>query len=269
MFNNSSVVSNLIETAFGSIYIGWTGLTKIWIGLSSNASSSNDVVSISSSKSSISKSSKSISIIVTIEDSSALIPLAITVPASKTAPSSTFNSEMLGKVCTTPGRIVISCITSLNSLNSTIPSIWQYTSFTTSVPAVTKVPFSTIFKEESLLIWWTSSGINTILPAFVTIWLSSTSTSTYLISPEEVTEHSSSTNSATIMPFSTVVSIGALTIYFSPDFLTVHNCSFFVCSNVAFEGLKDAITIVISLPFTIFLIVFLPDLISSISKSSA
>ena len=87
-----------------------------------------------------------------------------------------------------------------------------------------------------------------MLPGLVTIWFSSTSISTYLISPEDDTEHSSSTNSAIIIPFSTVVSTGALTIYFSPDFSTVHNCSFLVCSNLAFAGAKEAITIVISLP---------------------
>ena len=66
--------------------------------------------------------------------------------------------------------------------------------------------------------------------------------------PEEVTAHSSSINSAIIIPFSTGVSTGAFTMYFSPVLSTVQICSFFVCSNVAFSGDKDAITIVISLP---------------------
>ena len=57
-------------------------------------------------------------------------------------------------------------------------------------------------------------------------------------------------------------------MYFSSDFLTVHNCSFLVCSNLAFEGAREAITIVISLPETILLILPLPDLISSTTKSS-
>ena len=46
----------------------------------------------------MSKSSKSISIIVTIEVSLALMPFAITVPASTTAPSSTLSSDTLGSV---------------------------------------------------------------------------------------------------------------------------------------------------------------------------
>ena len=100
------------------------------------------------------------------------------------------------------------------------------------------------------------------------IWFSSTSTSTYLISPDELTAHSSSINSAIIIPFSTVVSTGAFTIYFSPVLLTVHNCSFLVCSNVAFSGINEAITIVNSLPCTIFLIFLPSNLTSSITKSS-
>ena len=123
MLINSSVVLNPIVTSLGSMNIGCTGLTRICIGLSSNDSCSKDVVSISSSKSSISKSSKSISIIVTIEVSFALIPLAIVVPASTTEPSSTLSSDTFESVCTSPGLIVTSWITSLNSLNSTIPSI--------------------------------------------------------------------------------------------------------------------------------------------------
>ena len=47
-------------------------------------------------------------------------------------------------------------------------------------------------------------------------------------------------------------------MYFSPVFGTVHNCSFFVCSNTALEAWIEAITIVNSLPETIFLI-FLPS----------
>ena len=68
------------------------------------------------------------------------------------------------------------------------------------------------------------------------------------------------------MPFSTVVSIGHLTIYFSPVLSTVQNCSFLVCSKVAFDGCNDAITIVNSLPATIFLIVLPSNLTSSTSS---
>lgn len=110
--------------------------------------------------------------------------------------------------------------------------------------------------------------MNTTSPAFVMIWFSSTSTSTYLISPEEATEQSSLINSAIIIPFSTVVSTGDLTIYFSPVLLTVQICSFFVCSNEALEGAIEAITIVNSLPETIFLIFLPSNLTSSITRSS-
>ena len=100
------------------------------------------------------------------------------------------------------------------------------------------------------------------------IWFSSTSTSTYLISPEELTAHSSSISSAIIIPFSTGVSTGAFTIYFSPVLSTVQSCSFLVCSNEALSGIKDAITIVISLPWTTFLMFLPSNLTSSITKSS-
>ena len=39
------------------------------------------------------------------------------------------------------------------------------------------------------------------------------------------------------------MSTGAFTIYFSPVLSTVQICSFLVCSNVAFSGSRDAITI--------------------------
>ena len=143
----------MIETSLG-LSNTWTGLIKICTGWFSIESSSNPIEeSISSSKSSIAISSTEESIIVTTEVVLALMPSAITVPFLITSPSSTFNSEMLDKVWTSPGLIVTSWITSLYSLNSTIPSMWQYTSFTTSVPAVTEVPFSTILSDESLLIW--------------------------------------------------------------------------------------------------------------------
>ena len=100
------------------------------------------------------------------------------------------------------------------------------------------------------------------------IWFSSTSIPLYLISPLDETVCSSSISSAIIIPFSTTVSIGDLTMYFSPVSSTVQICSFLVDSNVAFAGRIDAITIVNSLPETIFLIFLPSNLASSITKSS-
>ena len=56
-------------------------------------------------------------------------------------------------------------------------------------------------------------------------------------------------------------------MYFSPVLLTVQICSFLVCSKEAFSGCKEAITIVNSLPETIFLIFLPSNLSSSITKS--